>query len=177
MRGKRLYSPYIPTSINTYILHLLQSILKIGWNPCNTFVYWVKTRKKMEILFFINGMLTLMVVGITYVNLKLKSKIDDFEADLVDQQYDSVDNYNTFKKYINDHKLELINIQTKLNTDEYQNISKLSSKVSELNEITLAANKKVDDLGREHEKQTSALFSEIQQLKNNLKGLNQNDFR
>ena len=131
----------------------------------------------MEILFFINGMLTLIVVGVTYLNIKLKSKTDKLELDMMDYQQETTSLCNKLKKYITHHKLELIDVKTKLNTDEYQNISGLSTTVTELNKISLAVNKKVDNLGREHEKQASALFSEIQQLKSNLKGLNQNDFR
>lgn len=131
----------------------------------------------MEVLFFINGILTLIVVGITYLNLKLKSKIDDLETDTIDHQYNTSYTLTEVNLSIIHLNNKLSDINDQLNTDEYQNISGLSSTVSELNKMSLAVNKKVDDLGREHEKQTSVLFSEVQQLKNNLKGLNQNDFR
>ena len=127
----------------------------------------------MEILYFIVGLLTAIVGYSAWQTQKLKHQNIKLNLDLEDIEH----KFNKFTHSISDSIDELYNkissINKKLKEDSYNNIAEVNKQLSELNKMSNAMNIRFGEANKVTEKQLSRAFSEIQQLKNNIKTLGQ----
>ena len=127
----------------------------------------------MEILYFIIGLLTAIVAYSGWQTQKLKNQNIKLNLDLEEIEYE----FNKFTRgvseEIDDIHCKLDSIETKLKEDSYNNIAEVNKQLSELNKMTNAMNVRFGEANKISEKQLSGAFSEIQQLKNNIKALSQ----
>lgn len=127
----------------------------------------------MEILYFIIGLLTAIVAYSGWQTQKLKNLNIELNLDLEEIEYE----FNKFTRGVSDDIDDLYykvnSVSDRLNEDSYHNISEVNKQLSELNKMSNAMNVRFGEANKIAEKQLSAAFSEIQQLKNNIKALNQ----
>ena len=127
----------------------------------------------MEILYFIIGLLTAIVAYSGWQTQKLKNLNIELNLDLEEIEYE----FNKFTHGVSDDIDDLYykinSVSDRLNEDSYHNISEVNKQLSELNKMSNAMNVRFGEANKIVEKQLSTAFSEIQQLKNNIKALNQ----
>jgi predicted nucleic acid-binding Zn-ribbon protein len=124
----------------------------------------------MELLYFIVGILSMAVLyAVIQViitkneNIDLRLNIEDLSYNIEDYIQESLENLES----------RITSVQDKLEEDSYDNISGITKQLAELNKMTNAMNVRFGDGAKFTEKQLSAAFTEIQQLKTNIKALNQ----
>ena len=74
---------------------------------------------------------------------------------------------------LNDLKLLILDIQSNMEKDQYASVAELNKQISELGELANSTNSRLGESNKVFTKNISDVFSEIQQLKNNLKALGQ----
>jgi len=127
----------------------------------------------MEILYFISGVLS---VGILY-GVKLLRMVKSSHTDLL-ARYQSQSNissirYEEFKQDFQDVNVLINDIQANMEKDQYESVSEINKRVSELEEFINVINGKVSDSNKSLTSTVSNNINEIQQLKSNLKALGQ----
>ena len=127
----------------------------------------------MEILYFIVGLLTAVVGYSTWQTQRLKNQNIRLNLDLEEIEYE----FNKFTHGVSDDIDDLYSkissVNQKLKEDSYNNIAEINKQLSELNKMSNAMNIRFGEANKLAEKQLSGAFSEIQQIKNNIKALNQ----
>lgn len=127
----------------------------------------------MEILYFISGVLS---VGILY-GVKLLRTVKSSHTDLL-ARYQSQSNISSIRygdlsddlKTVEDLVMD---ISSKMEKDQYESMSEVNKRVSELEEFINVINGKVSDSNKSLTSTVSNNINEIQQLKSNLKALGQ----
>lgn len=127
----------------------------------------------MEVIYFIIGSLWVVVAYTAFKNHQIKGEYTKLKLDLEDTQYEFERHTMGISEEIDDIHCKLDSIETKLKEDSYNNIAEVNKQLSELNKMSNAMNIRFGEANKIAEKQLSAAFSEIQQLKNNIKALNQ----
>lgn len=127
----------------------------------------------MEILYFIVGTLWVVVAYTLYQNYKLKEQQTGMELELGDIEYLLDRQIGATSDELDDLSDALKTLQERLLDDSYQNITEVNENLELLNKMTNVMNKRFGEANQVTEKQLSVAFSEIQQLKNNIKALNQ----
>jgi len=130
----------------------------------------------MELLYFISGILS---VGVLY-GVRLLRSVKSSHTDLA-SKYQSNSNISSIRNAdlvsrLEDMEVWVNDIQSKMETDHYEGLSKLNKRVDEL--MNLAVDNKDKALKTElfQNGNIEKAFSEIQQLKASLKDLQQGDF-
>ena len=127
----------------------------------------------MELIYFIIGSLWVVVAYTAFKNYQIKGEYTKLKLDLEDTQYEFERHTIGSSEEIDDIHCKLDSIETKLKEDSYNNIAEVNKQLSELNKMSNAMNVRFGEANKISEKQLSAAFSEIQQLKNNIKALGQ----
>lgn len=127
----------------------------------------------MEILYFIVGTLWVVVAYTLYQNYKLKEQQTGMELELGEIEYLLDRQIGATSDELDDLSDALKTLQERLLDDSYQNITEVNENLELLNKMTNVMNKRFGEANQVTEKQLSVAFSEIQQLKNNIKALNQ----
>ena len=127
----------------------------------------------MELIYFIIGSLWVVVAYTAFKNYQIKGEYTKLKLDLEDTQYELERHTMGTSEEIDDIHCKLDSIETKLKEDSYNNIAEVNKQLSELNKMSNAMNIRFGEANKIAEKQLSGAFSEIQQLKNNIKALNQ----
>ncbi len=123
----------------------------------------------MELLYFISGILSVGIIyGITLLRT-IKSSHDDLLARHQSQSNISsirfsevVDDMNSLNNLVRD-------IQSGMEKDQYENLAKINTDLKMVSELANATNNRLGEVNKVMQKTTSDAFTQIQQLKSNLK--------
>ena len=132
--------------------------------------------KKMELLYFISGILS---VGILY-SISLLRTVKSSHTELL-ARYQSQSNissirFEEYKDELEDVKLLLGDIQVKMEKDQYESVSEINKRIERLDILLKNTISKAEFASQSNDKNFSTSFSEIQQLKKNFKALSQDNF-
>lgn len=127
----------------------------------------------MELIYFIIGSLWVVVAYTAFKNHQIKGEYIKLKLDLEDTQYEFEKHTQGISEEINDIHFKLDSIETTLKEDSYNNIAEVNKQLAELDKMSNAMNIRFGEANKIAEKQLSGVFSEIQQLKNNIKALSQ----
>ena len=127
----------------------------------------------MELIYFISGVLS---VGILY-GIKLLRTVKSSHTDLL-ARYQSQSNISSirseeFKQELKDLSLLMMDIQGNMEKDQYESVSEINKRIKELDKVVYDTLDRVKFASGTNEKNFGNVFSEIQQLKNNIKTLGQ----
>ena len=130
----------------------------------------------MELLYFISGILT---VGILY-GVRLLRTIKSSHTDLL-ARYQSQSNissirFDDFRNELEDLNYLVMDIQKKMEKDQYKSVSGINKKIEELAQLSNAINVREAQLSKLVDNNFSKVYSEIQQVKKNIKALSQDNF-
>jgi hypothetical protein len=130
----------------------------------------------MELLYFISGILT---VGVIYGVILLRN-IKSSHAELLEknQLQSNISSLRLGETMVEVNSIRelIIDIQSNMEKDQYQNLSKINKDIESLRGITLDTKSKLEFAMGSSDKNFSSVFSEIQQLKTNFKALSQDNF-
>lgn len=123
----------------------------------------------MELLYFISGILSVGIIyGITLLRT-IKSSHDDLLA-----RHQSQSNISSirFSEVVED--MDSLNdlvrdIQSGMEKDQYENLAKINTDLKMVSELANATNNRLGEVNKVMQKTTSDAFTQIQQLKSNLK--------
>ena len=127
----------------------------------------------MELLYFIVGILSMAVLYAVIQVIITKNENIDLRLNIEDLSYNIEDYIQESLEDLENLESRITSVQDKLEEDSYDNISGITKQLAELNKMTNAMNVRLGDGAKFTEKQLSAAFTEIQQLKTNIKALNQ----
>ena len=130
----------------------------------------------MELLYFISGILS---VGVLY-GIWLLRTVKSSHADLL-AQYQSHSNISSIRyeelvdevKYCKDL---MVTIQDSMEKDQYSSVAEINKKIEAIAQLANAINVREAQAAKLTETNFSKTFSEIQQLKKNIKLLGQDNF-
>ena len=127
----------------------------------------------MELLYFISGILS---VGVVY-GVKLLRSVKSSHTDLL-ARHQSQSNISSIRNadlddQLDNLKLLMGDIQSSMEKDQYESLSGINKRIKELDTVTYSTLDKVQFASKSNDKNFGTVFSEIQQLKNNLKALGQ----
>ena len=130
----------------------------------------------MELLYFISGILS---VGVLY-GVRLLRSVKSSHTDLADR-FQSNSNISSIRnadlvQRVEDMESWVNDIQSKMETDHYEGLSKLNKRVDELMNLAVDNKDKAVNVEIRQNNDISKAFSEIQQLKATIKELQQGDF-
>ena len=130
----------------------------------------------MELLYYISGVLT---VGIIYGVILLR-RIKSTHTEVIDKYHtqtniSAIRNRETVEK-LEDLEIFVRDIKEKMETDQYKNLSKLNKRVDEIMNLAVVNRDKAAGRELSVNKDVSKAFSEIQQIKGILKGMNQGEY-
>ena len=130
----------------------------------------------MELLYFISGILS---VGVLY-GVRLLRSVKSSHTDLTDR-FQSNSNISSIRnadlvQRVEDMESWVNDIQSKMETDHYEGLSKLNKRVDELMNLAVDNKDKAVNVEIRQNNDISKAFSEIQQLKATIKELQQGDF-
>jgi len=141
--------------------------------PLNWGSYIRPKHKKMELLYFIGGILS---VGVVYGVILLRT-VKSSHTELLDtftkSQYISSTRRTELRDELEDLKVLIKDIQTNMEKDQYENLSTINKRIEELNTTTYDNTDQVKNLKISVEQGLSEAYRDIQQLKNNIKALGQ----
>ena len=127
----------------------------------------------MELLYFISGVLS---VGVLY-GVKLLRSVKSSHTDLLSSfnksSHISSARRADLREEIEDIKTLIIDIQANMEKDQYESLSSINKRIKELDAVAYDNVSKLKFAGESNDKNFGTVFSEIQQLKNNLKALGQ----
>ena len=127
----------------------------------------------MELLYFISGILS---VGVVYGIILLRT-VKSSHTDLL-ARHQSQSNISSIRDIESKEELETLrilieDIQSSMEKDQYESLSGINKRIKELDTVAYSALEKVQFASKSNDKNFGTIFSEIQQLKNNLKALGQ----
>lgn len=136
----------------------------------------IKTNRDMELLYYISGVLS---VGLIYGVILLRN-VKSSHIDLA-SKYQSQSNVSSIRNAdlvsrLEDMESWVNDIQSKMETDHYEGLSKLNKRVDELMNLAVENKDKALNVEIRQNSEFSKAFSEIQQLKATIKDLQQGDF-
>jgi peptidoglycan hydrolase CwlO-like protein len=130
----------------------------------------------MELLYFISGVLSVGVVYGVYLLRTVKSSHTDLLARHQSQSNISSVRQEDLKQEVEDLKTMIMDIQSNMEKDQYENLGNINKRMKELDTVVYGNLEKIDQSNQVFTKNMSDAFSEIQQLKNNIKLLSQDNF-
>ena len=127
----------------------------------------------MELLYFIGGILT---VGVLY-GLNLLRTVKLSHTELL-ARYQSQSNISSIQRVeleesLEDVRLMIIDIQKQMEKDQYENLSSINKRVSEMDKILSDVGVKITRMQDETENVVNRLASDIVTVRNNIKGLSE----
>ena len=127
----------------------------------------------MELLYFIGGILT---VGVLY-GLNLLRTVKLSHTELL-ARYQSQSNISSIQRVevdeeLRDMKVLIIDIQKQMEKDQYENLSSINKRVSEMDKILSDVGVKITRMQDETENVVNRLASDIVTVRNNIKGLSE----
>mgnify|MGYP000981116976 CR=1 FL=1 len=127
----------------------------------------------MELLYFISGILS---VGVVYGIILLRT-VKSSHTELL-ARHQSQSNISSIRNadlddQLDNLKLLMGDIQSSMEKDQYESLSGINKRIKELDKVAYSTLDKVQFASKSNEKNFGTVFSEIQQLKNNLKALGQ----
>ena len=129
--------------------------------------------KKMELLYFISGILS---VGILY-SISLLRTVRSSHTELL-KKYQSQSaissiRFDEYKDELEDLNILLVDIQGKMEKDQYESVSEINKEIKVLNKSLNETIGRMEFAMKSNEKNFNTVFNEIQQLKNGMKALGQ----
>ena len=144
--------------------------------PLNWGSYIGPKHKKMELLYFISGILS---VGVIY-GVKLLRTVKSSHTELLNtfnkSQYISSTRRAEIGERLDDLEILIKDIQTNMEKDQYENLGNINKRMGELDKISKDNLDKIKFASQSNDKNFSTVFSEIQQIKKNFKALSQDNF-
>jgi len=127
----------------------------------------------MEILYFIAGILS---VGVIYGIILLRS-VKSSHTDLL-ARHQSQSNISSIRSIdvdeaIEDLRLLVNDIQSNMEKDQYESLSEINGKLRDGILLAEANNRKISDNAKVFNKNVTDAFTQIQQLRSNIKALGQ----
>ena len=127
----------------------------------------------MELLYFIGGILT---VGVLY-GLNLLRTVKSSHTELL-ARYQSQSNISSIQRVeleesLGDVRLMIIDVQKQMEKDQYENLSNINKRVSEMDKILSDVGVKITRMQDETENVVNRLASDIVTVRNNIKGLSE----
>ena len=123
----------------------------------------------MELLYFISGILSVGTIYGIILLRTIKSSHDDLLARHQSQSNISsvrfsemVDDMDSLNNLVRD-------IQSGMEKDQYENLAKINTDLKMVSELANATNNRLGEVNKVMQKTTSDAFTQIQQLKSNLK--------
>ena len=130
----------------------------------------------MELLYYISGILSVGVLYGVILLRNVKSSHTDLLARLESQlNISSLREADRLGK-IEDLNYLVMDIQKKMEKDQYESVSGINKRIKELDTIVYDILDKVKFASGANDKNFSNVFSEIQQIKQNFKALSQDNF-
>ena len=127
----------------------------------------------MELIYFISGILTVVIVyGINLLR-HVKSSHTELLAKYQSQSNISSIRFADLGDEIKTAGQLVADVQAEMEKDQYATVSEINTKLEELFGITEANARKQNESNKVHTKNISDAFNDIQLLKNNLKALGQ----
>jgi hypothetical protein len=128
----------------------------------------------MELLYFISGVLS---VGVLY-GVKLLRTVKSSHTELL-ERHQSQSNISSIRNAdiddaIDSLKLLVKDIQTNMEKDQYESLSEINGKLRDGILLAEANNRKIAENARVFNKNVTDAFTQIQQIRNNVKTLAQN---
>jgi hypothetical protein len=128
----------------------------------------------MELLYFISGVLS---VGVLY-GVKLLRTVKSSHTELL-KRHQSQSNISSIRNAdiddaIDSLKLLVKDIQTNMEKDQYESLSEINGKLRDGILLAEANNRKIAENARVFNKNVTDAFTQIQQIRNNVKTLAQN---
>jgi len=125
----------------------------------------------MELLYFISGILT---VGVLY-GIKLLRTVKSSHTDLL-ARYQSQSNISSIRNadlddQLDNLKLLIGDIQSKMEKDQYESLSEINKRIKELDAVAYKNVENIKQSNQVFNKNVTDAFSEINGLKQNIKGL------
>ena len=123
----------------------------------------------MELLYFISGILSVGIIyGITLLRT-IKSSHDDLLARHQSQSNISSIRFSEMVEDMDSLNDLVRDIQSGMEKDQYENLAKINTDLKMVSELANATNNRLGEVNRVMQKTTSDAFTEIRQLKSNLK--------
>ena len=127
----------------------------------------------MELLYFISGILS---VGILY-GVRLLRSVKSSHTDLL-ARHQSQSNISSIRNadlddQLDDLKLLIGDIQSKMEKDQYESLSEINKRIKELDAVAYKNVENIKQSNQVFNKNVTDAFNEITQLKQNLKILGQ----
>lgn len=174
MRGKTTLS-LLHTHIHKYVYtnlltHFLQN--SVGSLIGVRILGYIKN-KKMELLYFISGILS---VGITYGIILLRN-VKSSHTELL-EKHQSQSNissirFDEYRDDLDDLNILLGDIQDKMEKDQYESVSIINKEMKGLGTTLNDTINRMEFAMKSNEKNFSTVFNDVQQIKSNLKALGQ----
>jgi hypothetical protein len=125
----------------------------------------------MELLYFIIGILS---AGILYC-VKLLNSVKSSHTEML-ARHQSQLNISSIRNIdideaIGDLKLLVMDIQSNMEKDQYENLAKINTDLKMVSELANSTNNRLGESNRVFTKNASDAFTEIQQLKSHLKAV------
>lgn len=127
----------------------------------------------MEILIYIGGLLTALGIVIGVIGFKLNKKYIELL-----KKNQSISNISSIRNAENNTKLRDLevligDIQNTMEKDQYESLSEINGKLRDGILLAEANNRKIADNAKVFNKNVTDAFTQIQQLRNNIKALSQ----
>ena len=127
----------------------------------------------MELIYFISGILT---VGVVY-GVVLFQKVKSSHTELLETSQSllnisSIRNAD-FNEQLGDLKILIVDIQSSMEKDQYQNLSTINKRIKELEGLTSAINKRMGESNKVFNKNITDTLTQIAGIRNNIKALDQ----
>ena len=127
----------------------------------------------MELIYFISGILTVGVIYGVVLLRAVKSSHMDLLAKYQSQSSISSLRYGDLEEELKDLKLLIGDIQSKMEKDQYENLSEINKRIKELEVVAYKNTETIKQSNQVFNKNVTDAFNEITQLKQNVKILGQ----
>jgi hypothetical protein len=136
----------------------------------------VKKTLKMELLYFISGILFVGVVYGVILLRGVKSSHTELLSSFNKSSYISSTRRAELREEIEDIKTMMMDIQSNMEKDQYESLSSINKRIKELDAVAYENLNKIQLASEANNKNFGTVFSEIQQIKKNFKALSQDNF-
>ena len=129
--------------------------------------------EKMELIYFISGILTVGVIYGVVLLRAVKSSHTNLLAKYQSQSNISSIRYGDMDEELEGLKILIGDIQSKMEKDQYENLSEINKRIKELDEVVYKNTETIKQSNQVFNKNVTDAFNEITQLKQNIKILGQ----
>tara|TARA_R110000737_G_scaffold91017_1_gene123273 strand:+ start:631 stop:1038 length:408 start_codon:yes stop_codon:yes gene_type:complete len=123
----------------------------------------------MELLYFISGILSVGTIYGIILLRTIKSSHDDLLARHQSQSNISSVRFSEMVDDMDSLNTLVRDIQSGMEKDQYENLAKINTDLKMVSELANATNNRLGEVNKVMQKTTSDAFTQIQQLKSNLK--------